>query len=40
VHTAPAAFRALTDLVAHETKGKGRVESMGNVGAKKGGGLD
>jgi len=27
----PSAFRTLTDLVNTETKGKGRVESMGTV---------
>lgn len=29
----PSSFRAITDLVGNETKGKGRVESMGSVGA-------
>jgi ribosome maturation protein SDO1 len=33
VHINPSAFRVLTDLVNDETKGKGRVESMGSVGA-------
>ncbi|OWZ33637.1 SBDS family rRNA metabolism protein [Cryptococcus neoformans C23] len=28
----PSTFRTLTDLVNNETKGKGRVESMGSVG--------
>ncbi|KAK4687806.1 ribosome maturation protein SDO1, partial [Tremellales sp. Uapishka_1] len=32
VQISPSAFRALTDLVNDETKGKGRVESMGSVG--------
>lgn len=27
----PSAFRTLTDLVNDETKGKGRVESMGSA---------
>ncbi|GFZ48842.1 Ribosome maturation protein sdo1 [Saitozyma sp. JCM 24511] len=29
----PSAFRTLTDLVSNESKGKGRVESMGSAGA-------
>lgn len=29
----PASFRLLTDLVNDETKGKGRVESMGSAGS-------
>ncbi|RSH77822.1 uncharacterized protein EHS24_002882 [Apiotrichum porosum] len=33
VKISPSSFRAITDLVNDETKGKGRVESMGNVGA-------
>ena len=28
----PSAFRTLSDMISDETKGKGRVESMGNVG--------
>ena len=28
----PSAYRILTDLVNTETKGKGRVESMGSAG--------
>lgn len=27
----PGSFRTLTDMVNNETKGKGRVESMGNA---------
>ena len=33
VHINPSAFRTLTDMVNDETKGKGRVESMGSVGS-------
>ena len=29
----PSAYKTLTDLVSAETKGKGRVESMGTVGS-------
>ena len=29
----PSAYKTLLDLVGAETKGKGRVESMGTVGA-------
>ena len=32
VHINPSSFRMLTDMVNDETKGKGRVESMGSVG--------
>ena len=32
VHINPSSFRILTDMVNDETKGKGRVESMGSVG--------
>ncbi|KAL1409077.1 hypothetical protein Q8F55_005901 [Vanrija albida] len=33
VKISPSAFRAIADLVNEESKGKGRVESMGNVAA-------
>jgi ribosome maturation protein SDO1 len=33
VKISPSAFRPISDLVNDESKGKGRVESMGNIGA-------
>ncbi|WVQ80251.1 SBDS family rRNA metabolism protein [Cryptococcus sp. DSM 104549] len=33
LHINPSNFRTLTDLINNETKGKGRVESMGSVGS-------